>query len=147
LEPTQVIAVVRHERDRVVETITTMLPDVVIVDQDDIPGTGRAVEVALAALPDDFTGEVVIVSGDVPMLDADTLSALIAEHRAASSAATLLTAILDDATGYGRVIRAADGTLDRIVEQKDAADHELAVLEVNSGTYVFSVGPLREQLA
>jgi len=147
LEPVQVIAVVRHERERVVETITTMLPDVVIVDQDDIPGTGRAVEVALAALPDGFTGEVVIVSGDVPMLDADTLTALIAEHRAASSAATLLSAILDDATGYGRVIRAADGSLDRIVEQKDAAAHELEVLEVNSGTYVFSVGPLREQLA
>ena len=147
LEPAQVIAVVRHERERVVETITTLLPDVVIVDQDDIPGTGRAVEVALGALPADFDGEVVIVSGDVPMLDADTLTALIAEHRAAASAATLLTAILEDSTGYGRVIRGADGALDRIVEQKDAAEHELAVLEVNSGTYVFSVGPLREQLA
>ncbi len=147
LDPALVVAVVRHERDRVVETISGLMPEAVIVDQDDVPGTGRAVEVALAALPADFAGEVVIVSGDVPLLDADTLGSLIASHRSAQSSATLLSAILDDATGYGRVIRGADGGLDRIVEQKDAAEHELAVLEVNSGTYVFSVGPLREQLA
>ena len=147
LDPVQVIAVVRHERELVVEAITTYMPTVTIVDQDDIPGTGRAVEVALAALPEDFTGEVVIVSGDVPMLDAATLGSLISEHRAQASAATLLSAILEDSTGYGRVIRSSDGSLDRIVEQKDAAEDELAVLEVNSGTYVFSVAPLREQLA
>lgn len=147
LDPVQVIAVVRHERELVVDAITTYMPAVTIVDQDDIPGTGRAVEVALAALPEGFTGEVVIVSGDVPMLDAATLGSLISEHRAQASAATLLSAILEDSTGYGRVIRSSDGSLDRIVEQKDALDDELAVLEVNSGTYVFSVAPLREQLA
>ena len=147
LDPAQVIAVVRHERELVVKAITTYMPSVTIVDQDDIPGTGRAVEVALAALPADFAGEVVIVSGDVPMLDAATLGSLISEHRAQASAATLLSAILEDSTGYGRVIRSSDGSLDRIVEQKDALEDELAVLEVNSGTYVFSVAPLREQLA
>ncbi len=147
LEPAQVVAVVRHERDRVVGMITELMPEVTIVDQDEVAGTGRAVEVALAALPADFTGEVVIVSGDVPMLDADTLTELIAQHRAAASAATLLSAMLDDASGYGRVVRAADGNLDRIVEHKDASDSELEILEINSGTYVFSVAPLREQLA
>lgn len=147
LTPGYVVTVVRHERDTVVATIADLLPTAVIVDQDDIPGTGRAVEVALAALPADFEGDVVVVSGDVPLLDSATLRSLIESHRAASAAATLLSAIMDDATGYGRVIRGDSGDLDRIVEQKDAAEHELAVTEVNSGTYVFRVGPLREQLA
>ncbi|MBG6055799.1 bifunctional UDP-N-acetylglucosamine pyrophosphorylase/glucosamine-1-phosphate N-acetyltransferase [Salinibacterium sp. CAN_S4] len=146
LEPSVVIAVVRHERDTVVASISELAPDVIFVDQDDIPGTGRAVEVALEALPEGFDGDVIVVSGDVPLLDAPTLAALIAEHRAASAAATLLSAVLDDATGYGRVIRNEDGALDRIVEQKDATDAERAVTEINSGTYVFSVGELRVQL-
>jgi bifunctional UDP-N-acetylglucosamine pyrophosphorylase/glucosamine-1-phosphate N-acetyltransferase len=146
LAPGHVVAVVRHERETVVATIADLLPTAVIVDQDEIPGTGRAVEVALAALPDDFAGDVVVVSGDVPLLDAATLSSLIATHREASAAATLLSAIMDDATGYGRIVRSEAGDLDRIVEQKDAQEHELAITEINSGTYVFSVTPLREQL-
>ena len=146
LEPSVVIAVVRHERDAVVASISELVPGVVFVDQDDIPGTGRAVEVALTALPAGFEGDVIVVSGDVPLLDAATLAALITEHRAASAAATLLSAVLDDATGYGRIIRDAEGALDRIVEQKDATLAERAVTEINSGTYVFSVDALRVQL-
>ena len=147
LEPVHVVAVVRHERDSVVAAIESDAPEVVFVDQDDIPGTGRAVELGLAALPSEFAGDVVVVSGDVPLLDAATLASLVANHRAADAAATLLSAILPDATGYGRVIRAADGHLSAIVEQKDATESELAVTEINSGTYVFRVAPLREQLA
>ncbi|MEO8094054.1 MAG: NTP transferase domain-containing protein, partial [Pseudolysinimonas sp.] len=93
LEPVHLVVVVRHERDSVVATTTELMPDAVIVDQDEIPGTGRAVELGLAALPGDFAGDVVVVSGDVPLLDAATLATLIAEHRAASAAATLLSAI------------------------------------------------------
>jgi len=147
LAPAHILAVVRHERDAVSAMITGFSPDVVIVDQDDVPGTGRAVEVALDALPADFAGDVVIVSGDVPLLDADTLAELLAAHRADRAAATLLSAILDDATGYGRVVRDANGSLDRIAEQKDASADELAITEINSGTYVFGVAALREQLA
>lgn len=147
LEPGHVIAVVRHARDSVVESITDAMPNALIVDQDEIPGTGRAVEVAIAALPADFAGDVVVVSGDVPLLDAATLRSLIDTHRAASAAATVLSAILDDATGYGRIVRGSGGEVDRIVEQADATDDERAITEINSGTYVFSVAPLREQLA
>jgi bifunctional UDP-N-acetylglucosamine pyrophosphorylase/glucosamine-1-phosphate N-acetyltransferase len=147
LDPAHILAVVRHERDAVIEAISGRRPDVIIVDQDEVPGTGRAVEVAHDALPEGFDGDVVIVSGDVPLLDAGTLAALLAAHRAESASATLLSAILDDATGYGRVVRDASGRLDRIVEQKDASAAELAITEINSGTYVFSVAPLREQLA
>ncbi|WP_339621217.1 bifunctional UDP-N-acetylglucosamine diphosphorylase/glucosamine-1-phosphate N-acetyltransferase GlmU [uncultured Salinibacterium sp.] len=146
LNPDHVIAVVRHQRDEVVATLTELMPDILIVDQDDIPGTGRAVEVAVDSLPADFDGDVVVVSGDVPLLDSATLASLLEQHRTQSAAATVLSAILDDATGYGRVVRGADGGLDRIVEQKDANADEIAITEINSGTYVFQVGPLREQL-
>ncbi|MDH6180279.1 bifunctional UDP-N-acetylglucosamine pyrophosphorylase/glucosamine-1-phosphate N-acetyltransferase [Microbacteriaceae bacterium SG_E_30_P1] len=147
LSPRHVVAVVRHERDSVVATISDIMPAAIIVDQDEVPGTGRAVEVALRALPSDFDGDVVVVSGDVPLLDSATLLGLVGEHRSAAAAATLLSAVMEDATGYGRLVRSADGAVDRIVEQADAADEELAIREVNSGTYVFRVAPLREQLA
>ncbi|MEV8254650.1 bifunctional UDP-N-acetylglucosamine diphosphorylase/glucosamine-1-phosphate N-acetyltransferase GlmU [Rhodoglobus sp. NPDC076762] len=146
LNPDHVIAVVRHQRDEVVATLTELMPDILIVDQDDTPGTGRAVEVAVDSLPADFDGDVVVVSGDVPLLDSATLASLLAQHRTQSAAATVLSAILDDATGYGRVVRDSSGGLDRIVEQKDANADEIAITEINSGTYVFQVGPLREQL-
>lgn len=147
LDPAHVVAVVRHERDTVAAAITELDADALIADQDEIPGTGRAVEAALDALPADFAGDVLVVSGDVPLLDADTLAQLIAEHRTRAAAATVLSAVLDDATGYGRIVRSTAGDLDRIVEQKDATDDERAITEINSGTYVFSVAPLRSSLA
>lgn len=147
LQPAHILAVVRYERDAVATVIGEILPEAVIVDQDEIPGTGRAVEAALAAIPDDFEGDVVIVSGDVPLLDAATVRGLVEAHRGSSAAATLLSALLDDASGYGRVIRTADGTVDRIVEEKDAAPDELTIAEINSGTYVFRARELRAELA
>jgi bifunctional UDP-N-acetylglucosamine pyrophosphorylase/glucosamine-1-phosphate N-acetyltransferase len=147
LDAAHVIAVVRHERDRLVDVIAAELPDSIIVDQDEVPGTGRAVEQAVDALPADFDGDVLVVNGDVPLLDADTLSSLIARHRQAGTAATLLSAVLDDATGYGRIIRGESGGLDRIVEQKDASAEERAVREINAGVYLFTLGSLRAQLA
>jgi bifunctional UDP-N-acetylglucosamine pyrophosphorylase / glucosamine-1-phosphate N-acetyltransferase len=147
LNPAHVVVVVRHARDAVAATILELLPEAVVVDQDEIPGTGRAVEQAIAALPTSFAGDVMIVSGDVPLLDAATLTGLLEAHRAGIAAATLLSAIFDDATGYGRIVRAADGAVDRIVEQKDATPDELEIHEVNSGSYIFHLEPLRTQLA
>ncbi len=147
LDPAHVVVVVRHERDAVAATVLELLPEAVIVDQDEIPGTGRAVEQAIDALPSAFVGDVMIVSGDVPLLDAATLTGLLEAHRAGVAAATLLSAMFDDATGYGRIVRTDDGAVDRIVEQKDATDEELAIHEVNSGSYIFHLQPLREQLA
>ncbi|GAA3942951.1 bifunctional UDP-N-acetylglucosamine diphosphorylase/glucosamine-1-phosphate N-acetyltransferase GlmU [Microbacterium soli] len=139
--------VVRHERDQVVAALAEQYPDAEIVDQDEIPGTGRAVQVALDALPEDFDGDVLVLSGDVPLLQPDTLRRLIDGHRAAAAAATVLSAHLPDPTGYGRVIRSADGVVERIVEQKDATDDEAAVTEINAGVYVFRARPLRTHLA
>jgi len=146
LAPERVVVVVRHERDLVAEAVRGAAPEVVVVDQDDVPGTGRAVELALAELPG-FSGDVLVLSADVPLLDADTLDELIRAHHASGAAVTLLSAILDDASGYGRVIRDDAGTVERIVEQKDATDAEAAVTEINAGVYVFQAGPLRTQLA
>jgi len=146
LTAAHVVTVVRHERDLVAAAVAEFLPEAIVVDQDDIPGTGRAVEVAVSALPDDFDGDVVVISGDVPLLDAGTITGLLEAHRRATAAATLLSAIVDDATGYGRIVRDADGALVRIVEHGDATDDERAITEVNSGTYVFTVSSLRTQL-
>jgi bifunctional UDP-N-acetylglucosamine pyrophosphorylase / glucosamine-1-phosphate N-acetyltransferase len=147
LTPAHVVVVVRHERDAVAATVTELLPEAVIVDQDEVPGTGRAVEQAIDALPSTFTGDVMIVSGDVPLLDAATLTGLLVAHRAGSAAATLLSAIFEDATGYGRIVRSSEGAVDRIVEQRDATPAELDIHEVNSGSYIFHLKALRTQLA
>jgi bifunctional UDP-N-acetylglucosamine pyrophosphorylase/glucosamine-1-phosphate N-acetyltransferase len=146
LRPRRTVAVVRHQRDAVAAAITELADAIDIVDQDEVPGTGRAVELALAAL-DGFDGDVVVVSGDVPLLDAETLLGLIDEHREGGRSASVLSAIVDDATGYGRIVRDRDGSFLKIVEHKDAATHELDITEINSGTYVFRAGALRDALA
>ena len=147
LDAAHVVSVVRHERDRLVEVIEVDLPQSIIVDQDEIPGTGRAVELAVAALPSGFAGDVLVVNGDVPLLDAETLQGLINQHRQAQAAATILSTVLEDATGYGRVVRSADGNLEKLVEHKDATAEELAINEINAGIYVFSAPELRAQLS
>ncbi|MGP3536300.1 bifunctional UDP-N-acetylglucosamine diphosphorylase/glucosamine-1-phosphate N-acetyltransferase GlmU [Microbacterium sp. RD1] len=145
LNPVRIEVVVRHERDRVVEAVQHLAPDARVVDQDEIPGTGRAVQVALDDLGD-FGGDVLVLSADVPLLEATTLADLLAAHRASGAAATVLSARVDDPHGYGRVIRDASGTVQRIVEQKDATEDEAAVAEINVGVYVFQAAPLRTHL-
>ena len=147
LDAAHVIAVVRHERDQVAAAVEATLPGTVVVDQDEIPGTGRAVEQAVAVLPDDFAGEVLVLNGDVPLLDADTLAAFLERHRGHAAQASVLSAFYDDPTGYGRVVRDDHGAFDRIVEQKDASDDERAIDEINAGVYAFGAGALRDQLA
>jgi len=147
LDAAHVITVLRHERERLAELVALDLPESLLVDQDEVPGTGRAVELAVAALPADFDGDVLVVSGDVPLLNAATLSNFIEAHRERAVSATVLSAFPTDVTGYGRIIRSDDGTFDRIVEHKDASDDERAVDEINAGVYVFGLNELRDQLA
>ena len=99
-------------------------------------GTGHAAMVGLGAL-DPSCETVLIVSGDVPLVDAGLLGRLVEEHRAGGRAATVVTARPDDAASYGRVIRAADGSVARIVEARDATPEELATDEINAGLYAF----------
>jgi len=147
LEPEHLVVVVRHQRDAVVARLADFAPDALPADQDEIPGTGRAVACGLAALPADLTGSVVVTSGDVPLLDTDTLRALVRQHDERGDAVTVLTTVLEDPTGYGRILRDADGAVTGIVEQRDATPAQLAVNEVNAGVYVFDAAHLRRALS
>ncbi len=146
-EPEHLAVVIRHQRDRVAAHVEQVDPEAIIVDQDETPGTGRAVECALLALPQGLTGTILVTYGDVPLLTAEVLRELLADHERTRSAVTLITATLDDPTGYGRVIRAGDGSVTAIVEQKDATEEQRAIREVNSGIYAFDLAVLREALA
>jgi bifunctional UDP-N-acetylglucosamine pyrophosphorylase/glucosamine-1-phosphate N-acetyltransferase len=147
LEPETLVAVVRFERERVVEHLLQVKPDVVIADQDEIPGTGRAVQLGLEKLDPALEGTIVVTYGDVPLLTTELLSELVATHDSEGNAVTVLTALLQDATGYGRILRAEDGTVTGIREHKDASDEERAIREVNSGIYAFDAEVLRSALA
>ena len=149
LSPERIAVVVRHEREQVAAHVRELDPDAVIADQDEVPGTGRAVECGLAALDEAGTGldgPVVILAGDVPLLDAGTLTALLEAHQTDGNAVTVLTTNLADPSGYGRVVRGADGQVTKIVEQKDATADELEISEINSSVYVMQAGVLRSAL-
>ena len=149
MNPKQLALVVRHERDLVAGHVAELDPNAVIVDQDEIPGTGRAVEVALQALDakETLTGTVVVTYGDVPLLTGGLLAELVATHEREANAVTVLTARLDDATGYGRILRGEDGSVTGIKEHKDASETEHLIREVNSGIYAFDAGFLRDALS
>ena len=142
-----VVPVVRHEKEAISAYITEFFPTAVIAEQDEIPGTGRAVECGLAALPNDFDGVVVVTSGDVPLLDVATIETMLGTHLDGGYAASVLTTFLDDPTGYGRILRSTDGEFLQIVEQKDASEQQRAINEVNAGVYVFDAKLLRAALA
>jgi bifunctional UDP-N-acetylglucosamine pyrophosphorylase/glucosamine-1-phosphate N-acetyltransferase len=145
--PEHLVVVVRHERDLVAAHVAEVDPEAVLVDQDDVKGTGRATECALAVLPPDLEGTVLVTYGDVPLLAGETLLQLQAEHEGSGSAATVVTAHLEDPTGYGRILRGADGAVEGIVEQKDATDEQRTITEINSGIYAFDLAVLRTALA
>ncbi|HOA59636.1 MAG TPA: bifunctional UDP-N-acetylglucosamine diphosphorylase/glucosamine-1-phosphate N-acetyltransferase GlmU, partial [Dermatophilaceae bacterium] len=147
IDPIHLEVVVRHERDLVAAHIAECDPDCLIADQDEIKGTGRAVECGLAALPAELTGTIVVTYGDVPLLTSETLREVLAAHERASVAVTVVTSHIPDPTGYGRIVRDADGSVARIVEQKDATDDERAITEVNSGIYAFEATLLTQALA
>jgi bifunctional UDP-N-acetylglucosamine pyrophosphorylase/glucosamine-1-phosphate N-acetyltransferase len=131
------------------QNIVPGLPDKVqIVTQPQPDGTGGAVRAALPLIEQAET--VLVLSGDVPLISAETISALLEAHAASGAAATMLTIELDDPGSYGRVVRAASGEVERVVEAKaagDASAEQLAIREVNAGTYAFQASPLAEALA
>jgi bifunctional UDP-N-acetylglucosamine pyrophosphorylase/glucosamine-1-phosphate N-acetyltransferase len=121
--------------------------DVEIVVQPEADGTAGAVAAAIDSLPD--ASPVVILSGDVPLIDSKTIRELVAVHEQSAAAVTVATALLDDPSGYGRIVRSADGGLEKIVETKtngDATAEELLITEVNSGVYVFDAAALTAAL-
>jgi bifunctional UDP-N-acetylglucosamine pyrophosphorylase/glucosamine-1-phosphate N-acetyltransferase len=139
----QTVVVVGHQRNEVVAHLADIAPSAQAVVQDEQNGTGHAVRLALDEVSA-TAGTIVVVPGDAPLLTATTLAALVADHASSGAAATLLTSVLDDPTGYGRVIRGTDGSVARVVEQQDADPDELAVREVATSVYAFDAVLLRD---
>jgi bifunctional UDP-N-acetylglucosamine pyrophosphorylase/glucosamine-1-phosphate N-acetyltransferase len=141
LEPQHLVVVVGHGKDEVSAHVQEIAPWATMVVQEEQNGTGHAVRVALADLAQrgisTGDGPVVVLTGDTPLLTGRTLVGLLLEHESTGATATVLTARLADPSGYGRIVRAADGSVTAIVEDKDASDDERAIDEINSGMYAF----------
>ncbi|HVC81244.1 MAG TPA: bifunctional UDP-N-acetylglucosamine diphosphorylase/glucosamine-1-phosphate N-acetyltransferase GlmU [Chloroflexota bacterium] len=129
------------------EIVRAILPaGAATVIQEEQRGTGHAVQVAMSALPDDCD-EVLVLYGDVPLLAGETLAALRRHHRRSGANLTVLSAEMDDPTGYGRVVRGPDGAPLAIVEQKWLSAEQTALREINTGLYVIKADWLRRALA
>jgi len=136
LDPQRMVVVVGHDRDQVSAEAERHVPGVRSVVQESLAGTGHAVRMVTEALGV-MHGTVVVTYGDMPLLRAQTLHALVREHGAAGNAVTVLTARVGDPSGYGRIIRDSGGSLAEIVEEADASPEQRAIEEINSGCYAF----------
>ena len=136
LKADNVIVIVGYKREAVIDYISKSYPKIEIAVQAEQLGTGHAVMQTETALKG-FSGDVIVLSGDVPLLTAKSMQQLIDHHFKTQASATILTAQIDDPTGYGRIIRNDDGSVKKIVEHKDAAEVERQVKEINSGIYIF----------
>jgi bifunctional UDP-N-acetylglucosamine pyrophosphorylase/glucosamine-1-phosphate N-acetyltransferase len=143
LAPTSIVVVVGHGAEDVERTLLAR-PGLSFARQEPQLGTGHALLQAESALRGK-SGTVVLLSGDVPLLRADTLRRLIEHHAAHGAAATVVTAVMDDPTGYGRIVRDGGG-IAAIVEHRDASNDQRAINEINSGIYAFDLAPLFDAL-
>lgn len=149
LDPEHLVVVVGHAREQVVAHLRTLDPEVRTAVQEQQNGTGHAVRMALETLTADGVrpdGTVVVACGDTPLLTAGTLRALAETHAADGNAVTVLSAKVPDPTGYGRIVRVADGSVRAIVEHKDADAEQLGIDEINSGVFAFDGALLGEAL-
>ena len=149
VEPSHVVVVIGHARDEVLAHLEEVAPWVDTVVQEEQRGTGHAVRIALTALASAqalTSAPVVVLSGDTPLLTGATVRELVDAHLRTNAAATLLTAILGDPAGYGRVVRTADGSVEAIIEHRDASDEVLALSEINAGMYAFDPARLAPAL-
>jgi len=148
--PQHLVVVLGHERERITPAVTELAEalgrTIDIAVQEQQRGTGHAVACGLTALPADFAGTVVVTSGDVPLMDAETLADLIAAHSSETAAATVVTTTVPDPTGYGRILRTQDREVIGIVEEFDATTAQKAIGEVNAGVYAFDMEVLRSAL-
>lgn len=151
LEPDELVVVVGHGRDRVgahLDVVADGLGRTVkTAVQEEQRGTGHAVSCALGALPAGDAGTVLVTYGDVPLLDTPTLTDFLAAHDRDGNAVTVLTSVVDDPSGYGRIVRDPDGNVTGIVEHKDADEAQRAIAEINSGVYAFDAAVLTDGLS
>jgi len=143
IESNKIVLIIGHQRERVISECSNY--DIEFAIQDQQLGTGHAVQITEDFFKD-YTGDLLILSGDVPLLTSKTLQNLIVTHNQSGAIATLLTANLEDPTGYGRVLRNSEGVVESIVEHKDASEEEKMVNEINVGIYMFKSKQLFKSL-
>lgn len=137
----KVITVVGHGRAEV----EPLVPDTTTVVQEQQLGTANAVAVCKEALAG-FEGSLLVLTGDSPLVTPETLQALVRTREESQAAVVVLTMVVDDPFGYGRIVRDANGNVERIVEQKDATPEQQAIQECNSGFYCFDAKALFDAL-
>jgi bifunctional UDP-N-acetylglucosamine pyrophosphorylase/glucosamine-1-phosphate N-acetyltransferase len=138
LSPSQVVTVVGHQRELVGPHVSERMPTAVLAVQEEQLGTGHAVRIAIEALPAAPTSGVVLIAyGDTPLLEGATLQSFADAHTASGAAVSILSGVVADPFGYGRVVRDASGVVEAIVEEKDATDEQRAITEINSGILAF----------
>jgi bifunctional UDP-N-acetylglucosamine pyrophosphorylase / glucosamine-1-phosphate N-acetyltransferase len=149
LRPEHLVVVVGHAREQVGEHLGGLDPQAIVAVQHEQNGTGHAVRMGLDELTRQgivLDGTLVVTYGDTPLLTSETLATLVRLHETDGNAVTVLTAEVPDPTGYGRILRAADGQVTEIVEQKDASVAQQAITEINSGVYAYDAALLTEAL-
>jgi bifunctional UDP-N-acetylglucosamine pyrophosphorylase / glucosamine-1-phosphate N-acetyltransferase len=144
LQPQRIAVVLGVGREAMLEALAGETVEFAFQEQQ--LGTGHAVRAA-AELFADSDGDLLVTCADIPLVQPETLQALLAEHHARGAVATVLTALYDDPMGYGRIVRDERGLVTAIVEHRDASDDIRAIHEINSGIYVFQARPLFAALA
>ena len=141
----KVVVIVGYQQEKVREALAGYPVEFAV--QAEQLGTGHAVQMASSAFAGaNNTGDTFVLCGDGPLIRPATLEKLIARHREATASATIATAVLPDATGYGRIWRDAQGKFKAIVEQKNCTPEQLAIREVNPSYYLFSTARLFDAL-
>lgn len=141
----RIICVVGYRKEEVINAFGGE-PGITFVEQKEQKGTGHAVMVCRDALAD-FEGNLVIIAGDMPLLRYETLELLVQTHRSQNSAVTLATALLDNPTGYGRIVRDNYSNLEGIIEESDCSPDQKKIREVNPSYYCFNKALLFQALA
>jgi len=136
LKASPVVVIVGYQSEVVSSYVRSEHPQATCVLQAEQLGTGHAVMQAEPVLGK-FEGDVLVLSGDVPLLTVRSIRRMLSHHRTTDAVATILTAKLPDPTGYGRIVRQEDGFVRKIVEHRDAGPEQLEIAEINSGIYVF----------
>ena len=150
VHPKKVIAVIGNGREQVGPHILEQVPDALLAVQETQDGTGHAVRVAIDALREGVgttSGTIVVMAGDTPLLQGETLAGLVAAHEGSGRAMTILTGEVADPFGYGRIIRDDVGEVVEIVEENDATPEQAAVHEINSGIFAFDGDFLADALS
>ena len=143
LNPENIIIVVGYKKEMIIESLKGN--DVIFVEQRNQNGTADAIKECIPTL-ENFQGDVLILSGDVPLIKKKTLESFINLHNSKKSLASLISSELIDPTGYGRIIKNNNNQLIKIIEHKDATDKQKEINEINSGIYIFNSKILNEKI-